>query len=616
MTRTRTPKTDIAYYQLPGVDDRRGPSIVAAASVYSSRRLDRAYPAPRNLQEAKRWQEEAWSLYDEIGEMWFGVNWVANSMSQVRLIAAVPSPSGPETVEDGLVAELVAGFAGGVTQQMQVLQRAGLHLATVGETWIIGRETDPSTAGQDEVRPYSSEEVTYQTGRWAVDDGSGKIELGEDDLIIRSWRPHPRRWQWPDTSVRPTLPVARELRALTQYVSAQCDSRLAGAGLLLIPDSIEFPSSATADAADGEDPFTLALIDVVSTAIRDRSSAASLVPAVVRGPAEAISQVKHLRLDTPLDGQAKELRDEAIRRIALSLDIPPEVLKGLADANHWGAWAISEEAIKHTIAPLAAMICHSLTVGWLRPALEEAGVTNPGDYMVWFDTSPLELRPDRSRPAVELYDRAELSAEALRRENGFTQADAPSDEERLRILIAQAMRANPSALPELASLLGISLPAVAGSPPAGGGDDQVGEEGVRELPEQPADQTPPSQAEPPVRAASAVSDCELRTYSLAVIRALEMCGKRLLTRSRRSEAANVPPWELHVKYAYDRDPDLLLAGAWEPLRAAVGEPRYQQIRPILDTYVRRLLNTRQPHSDDTLRQALDAALTPGELTHA
>src|SRR5690606_40443374 len=92
MTRTRTPKTDIAYYQLPGVDDRRGPSIVAAASVYSSRRLDRAYPAPRNLQEAKRWQEEAWSLYDEIGEMWFGVNWVANSMSQVRLIAAAPSP--------------------------------------------------------------------------------------------------------------------------------------------------------------------------------------------------------------------------------------------------------------------------------------------------------------------------------------------------------------------------------------------------------------------------------------------------------------------------------------------------------------------------------------------
>ena len=49
---------------------------------------------------------------------------------------------------------------------------------------------------------------------------------------------------------------------------------------------------------------------------------------------------------TQLDEHAIELRSEAIRRLGLGMDMPPEVLQGSADSNHWAAWQADEAAIK------------------------------------------------------------------------------------------------------------------------------------------------------------------------------------------------------------------------------------------------------------------------------
>jgi hypothetical protein len=40
------------------------------------------------------------------------------------------------------------------------------------------------------------------------------------------------------------------------------------------------------------------------------------------------------------------LRREAVERLAIGLDMPPEVLLGLGDSNHWSAWQVDEQTWK------------------------------------------------------------------------------------------------------------------------------------------------------------------------------------------------------------------------------------------------------------------------------
>ena len=47
------------------------------------------------------------------------------------------------------------------------------------------------------------------------------------------------------------------------------------------------------------------------------------------------------------------------------------------------------------------------------------------DTVVWYDVSHMIVRPNRSADAQVVYDKGELSGEALRRESGFDEGDAP-----------------------------------------------------------------------------------------------------------------------------------------------------------------------------------------------
>jgi hypothetical protein len=59
--------------------------------------------------------------------------------------------------------------------------------------------------------------------------------------------------------------------------------------------------------------------------------------------------------------------------------------------------------------------------------LEELRVPDARSYAVWFDTSNLTQRADRSAEAIQLFQLGQLSGEALRREAGFDEDDAPAE---------------------------------------------------------------------------------------------------------------------------------------------------------------------------------------------
>jgi hypothetical protein len=434
-------------------------SLVASARRISGKRMTRA--------AAARWQDEAWAMYDEVGELRFVANALASASSKARVFAATVAPgdADPEpihaddpdadpddrpTADEVLAAETVEALARNVLGRAEMIRRIVLHLFVPGDGYLIGLppgildlngpEDAPPELAEEGLRPeggwevsdlswhsLSVSEVRISNGKARLNIGDGApVEVDEDEcVVVRVWRPHPRRWWEADSPVRSNLPVLRE------HVGATIDSRLAGAGLLVLPQSVEVVGNAHDPETSATEPpadFVEALLDTMATAIEDRDSAAALVPLTIKVPDEVAAnfgQKNWIRFDTPFDKYARELRDEAIRRLALGLDAPPEVLLGLGDTNHWSAWQIDEATAKIHIEPVLALLCDALTTQYLWPALKSAGIADVQRYVVWFDSSDLTMRPNRTAEAMDLYDRGELKGEALRRESGFDENDKP-----------------------------------------------------------------------------------------------------------------------------------------------------------------------------------------------
>jgi len=431
--------------QAPAPRDRS--ALVAASVDISKRRIKRA-----TVHEA--WQQEAIELYSQVGELRYVANAQANAASRADLFVGrwEDGVHEPVRVEPGVIDEIWHQFGGGPLARAQLVRRLFLQLYVPGDGYIVG--LPPGVIDDAPMTPGITDRVRLLDLSWHVmsalevkaTDDEVMIDLGDKPrrvprdrvVLVRAWNPNPFRWWQADSPVRSNLPVLRELVGLTKHVSATIDSRLAGAGMLLIGDSFSLLAGQSPDPDDDPqaDPIMAALMEAMLTAIRDRDSASAIMPIVLQGPDEAIDKVKHLTFSTPFDASTKDLREEAIRRLALGLDSPPEVLLGLGQSNHWNAWIIQDETIRTHIDPVLALICESLTHDFLWPMLEQAGIPDVADYAVWWDTSALTQRSDRSQEAIALYDRGELSGEALRREAGFEEDDAGDVDERRAVELA------------------------------------------------------------------------------------------------------------------------------------------------------------------------------------
>lgn len=407
--------------------------------------------------KATQWQEDAWDMYDLVGEQRFLVNTLASRIAQAKFFVGRLDPESttetPIEVEDEEISHLIEAIGGGPAGRSQIIHRLAANLLVSGDGWLVGvpksmvpesvdvrlPDSDEGDTGLSdlsnltwfmlsisEIEKYGMDEVRIRLG----EDSSQQITTNPDSIyLIRVWRSHPRRAWESDSPTRASLPVLRELVGLTMHISAQVDSRLAGAGLLIAPQSAQRAMRvAEGDDADGtSDPFTAALMDAMMTPISDRASASAVVPLVVTVPDEVTDKFNHISFSTPLDSEARNLRDEAIRRLALGQDAPPELLLGTASMNHWGAWLVREDVVNTHLEPTLSLISDALTTQYLWPMLIENGMEpdEAREHVVWYDVSDLIVRPNRAEDAMDLHGRGVLSDEALLRETGFTNKDAP-----------------------------------------------------------------------------------------------------------------------------------------------------------------------------------------------
>jgi hypothetical protein len=445
-------------------------ALTAAAQILHSKRIQRQGGSAQRKASGMPWQQAAWDFYDEIGEYALGVDMLAWGVSRVRLVAAEDSPNedepriltsdmpeegtgeDPPTQAEMIAADLAAGFAGGQSGQQQLFRRIATQLIVTAESFVVGR-TDPDT-GDDTWEAYSRDEVRWKSGQWSVDDGVDKFTISDDDVLIRIWLPSPRRRQEPRSSTKTLLPILSEIRGLTASIAAQIDSRLAGAGLLILPKSVELVGGATAadDDEDGIDPFVADFIDAMVTPIKDRDSASAVVPIIIKVDDDAVDKVKYIRFESTANMQEAEKREQAVTRLARSMDLPPEQLLGMGSATHWNSWQISEDTVNGPIFSYFSIISNALTMAWYRPALEvawdEAGIAaesrpDLNAQMLWGDTGPLTERPDLSEKAQQVFDRGGLTVLALARANGFSDEDVPNPEELLRIALFQLLKTKP-----------------------------------------------------------------------------------------------------------------------------------------------------------------------------
>lgn len=410
--------------------------------------------AAQFLRHTEKWQDEVWRYYDNLGEFNYGVWWLSNMLSRVRLRAArlQPDTDEPEILTEGPAAELMKSFGGGVAGQAEIMKRITVQLSVPGEGYLIGEEVDGvenwTVRSVDEIRSQSG--TYYVMDETSVNTGQDWRPLAPDNLVHRVWRPHDRYYHLADSPSRSARDIMRELELVNRKIVAEYLSRLASAGLLGIPDDITFP--VREEFADQPNPLVAEFIEIAAQAIEKPGTASSVIPIPITGPAESIEKLRHIDFTLKIDEKVIEKRDSAIKRLATKMDMPAEILLGMGDVNHWGAWQLEEGALKTHIAPVAELISGSFTRGYLLPRLKASG-EDVTDIVVWYDLSELALRPDRSGNALDAYDRLEISGEALRRELGFDEDDKPDDaqltEQALKVIIHTLPSGAASALSQL-----------------------------------------------------------------------------------------------------------------------------------------------------------------------
>lgn len=435
---------------------RQTEPAITAASVRVRPNVDAAELAYRQTQA---WQQAAFGFYDTDGAAWYAAQFYSRALSKVRLFAGVKGDDGEiEEAEEGTWAatqmDRLKDPGGG---RSQLMTSFGRLMFLIGEGYLVATRTPdgeqweflspseirvvPGGGGYLRIRyPGSSPMEMKDAGDDTLE--APETEDGDIAVVYRVWRRHPQFTWLPDSPMRPVLGLFEELALLQLAVGARAKSRAAGQGILLRAAELTWGSpDGQNDDSPQTDRVAQRLQEAIVRPISNPGSAAAAAPIILEAPADMIrddSVMRHITLSNPLETYPEEnLRTELIRRIAIGLDLPPEILLGMADANHWTAWQIDEQTWSAHLQPIVQQLCDDLGATFLRPLARQESQPDADKLVVFYDADEVVSHPDRSNAAKELNKAGLLSAEKTLEVNGFTEADRMGDDEHQEWLAIQ-----------------------------------------------------------------------------------------------------------------------------------------------------------------------------------
>jgi hypothetical protein len=471
----------VSGYQEPLAYNAVRPLTAAAVQVKLNDKGEAAIFKNRRQSASSSWQAEAWEYYDSIGEVKYAFNLVASVVSRIRLYAAaIDNPSEApvsvrksETVESDLsfaaeraLDRLNSAYGG----QAGLLKDAALNIQVAGECYLVQVPERPGSGLPESWDIRSVDELQIdQRGNYIIvprrDVGGGSggmasttgenIKLPQSAFVGRVWKAHPRYSQEADSSLRGLLDLCAELLLLNRTFRATARSRL-NAGALYLPDGLSVASTPDPDypydedgnyneqfnPEEAADDFEDQLIDAMTTPIKDEDSASAVVPLIIRGPAELGDKIKQFKFERSFDPALAQRADRVLERIMQGLDVPKDIVTGLANVKYSNALQIDESLYKAHIEPLMLLLADALTVVYLRPYLKSLGYpeADVNRLCVWYDPSQVATRNDRAADADSGFDKMAVSFDTWRKAHGFSEADAPDPNEvALRLALTKGM---------------------------------------------------------------------------------------------------------------------------------------------------------------------------------
>jgi hypothetical protein len=399
-----------------------------------------------NRPSSRIWQEAAWDYYDAIGEVRFGFNLLGSVMSRIRLYPAVveqtrgapidvtkwaeeigrPSNSVEALADASIEAleKLDQGYiSGGISELMRT---ATINMSVAGEMFLVSPKPGQFViASVDELTAGSDSNYRLKTSREANNRGRS---LDKSAYVARIWRSHPRWQKEADSSMLGVLDACEKLVILDRVVRATARSRM-HANMMFIPEGVTVTTSEDAES----DEIEQQIVESLTAPVTNEAAANTIVPVILRGPGEMGQQIRMIEVSRGYDPALAAAADRALERVMVGIDVPKDLVTGLANVRYSNAIVLSDDLYRAHIEPLALLIADSLTNVYLRPYLRRAGIQENlvRKAVLWYDPSAVVARPDRSAAANEGYDRQVLSGQAWRATRGFDESDAPTTDEKL-----------------------------------------------------------------------------------------------------------------------------------------------------------------------------------------
>lgn len=443
----------------------------------------------RRASSASFWQAEAWEYYDAIHSVKYAYNLAAQIVSRIRIFAAVvddpseaPAPIRTSSTIDPKLASMaeraLARLDSAYGGQAGLLRDAALNLNVAGECYLVQIPPRPGSGLPETWDIRSVDELQVdRNGDYvivprrdligaATQGGTAAaknniIKLPKGAFVGRMWRAHPRFSEEPDAALRGLLDLCAELLLLNRTFRATHRSRL-NAGALYIPDGLSYASTVDSDVPfeededgytpeESEDDFEEQLYEAMSTPIKEEDSASAVVPLIIRGPAEMADKVKLIKFERSFDdamiAREKEVRDQILE----GLDVPKDLITGMANVKYSNAQQIDDALYKSHIEPMIILIADAITQTYLKPYLLAQGYPQAevDRIVVWYDPSSISTRTDRAGDADSGFEKNAISAETWRRAHGFSESDAPTANE----FIIKILTSHGAMSPELTEAL-------------------------------------------------------------------------------------------------------------------------------------------------------------------
>jgi hypothetical protein len=371
----------------------------------------------------EQWQELVLKYADKVPIVGAGARYYEDSTKRVKFYLTLEGTG--EAVESSHPADEI----------IKILNEYNEEIArAVGLRFLIGESRHTFDIEEKELTTRGAGELyCRRDGTYVLKDRNGKeCECGEHLHIWRSYDPD-RKWSDLATSSHKSM-----IDVLESFVIVYAEERAVSirnalnTGILGVSEDV-FAVGGDEDAINSEGSDEGAALErrfqrMLGMVIKNpRDSANFVMPVLVtptgRKPSECI---EHISVAADRDKRKVAERIDMLKEeYAVGVDLPSDQAKGfMADMNHWNGRIVNETAWTDYLAPKIGATVHD--------AFEEIAAALDIDvtgFTVGLDNTELMSPTDMSVDAFRAYDRGLISDKSARKHTGFTEADAPGEED-------------------------------------------------------------------------------------------------------------------------------------------------------------------------------------------